>query len=44
MKRRIVNLLLCAVIIVGLMPVSISALYEDKYPYVVGMQITAETA
>ena len=44
MKRRIVNLLLCAVIIVGLMPVSISALDEDKYPYVAGTQITAETA
>ena len=44
MKKRILSLLLCAVMIVGLMPMSVSALEEDKYPYVAGTQITPANA
>lgn len=44
MRKRILSLLLCAVMIVGLMPMSVSALEEDKYPYVAGTQITPENA
>lgn len=44
MKKRISCLLICAVMIVGLMPMSVYALDKDKYPYVAGTQITDETA
>ena len=44
MKKRILSLLLCAVMIVGLMPMSVSALEGDKYPYVAGTQITPANA
>ena len=44
MRKRILSLLLCAVMIVGLMPMSVSALEEEQYPYVAGTQITPENA
>lgn len=44
MIKRISCLLICAVMIVGLMPISVYALDKDKYPYVAGTQITDETA
>ena len=44
MKNRILSLLLCAVMIAVLLPISVSALEEDKYPYIAGTQITDATA
>lgn len=44
MKKRILSLLLCAVMIVGLMPMSVSALEEEQYPCVAGTQITPANA
>ena len=44
MKNRILSLLLCAVMIAALLPISVSALEEDKYPYIAGTQITDATA
>lgn len=44
MRKRMLSLLLCAVMIAGLMPMSVSALEEYEYPYIAGTQITDATA
>ena len=44
MKKQILSLILCMVMIAGLIPLSAFALETDKYPYIAGTQITAANA